>query len=135
LSSEDTSTEFKKLIEEVGIRKAIEKMKEKGIVYNEDFTESHRTDPVFSSPLTRTPDTPIQEILDIDISFIQRRVDGNLYPFTHVRPNEELEKLPFTNSLLNLLNVVLINNDFPHSISTDSGIQTSVSYSEPTITR
>lgn len=134
MSSEDTSTEFRKLIEEVGIRKAIEKMKEKGIVYNEDFTEAHRTDPIFSSPLAITHSTSIEKILRIDMTFIQRRVDGNFYPFTHVRPNEKLPKLPFTNSSLDLLHIVLVD-DFPQPEATDSGTQTSISSSEPNITR
>ena len=49
MSSND-SIEFKKLIKEVGVRKAIEIMKEKGIVYSGDFTVDHRNDSYFSSP-------------------------------------------------------------------------------------
>ncbi len=48
--SSENSSEFKKLVKEVGIRKAIEIMKEKGIVYSSDFTVDHRNDSHFSSP-------------------------------------------------------------------------------------
>lgn len=135
MSSEDTSAEFKKLIEEVGIRKAIEKMKEKGIVYNEDFTEAHRTDPIFSSPLTTPMSTSVKQVVLIDTAFTQRRVDGNLYPFTHVRPNEEPQKLPFTNSLLNLIQCILLDDNFLELLVTESSSQTNISSSEPSITR
>lgn len=128
----DNISEFKKLIKEVGIRKAIEKMKEKGIVYDEDFTESHKTDPIFSSPLTASNSTSIEKIVAVDIAYIQRQIDGNLYSITHVRPNEELKKLPFSNSPLNLIQVVLVDDDF---VPADSGSLTSISSSELTITR
>jgi hypothetical protein len=41
---------FKKLIKEVGIRKAIEIMKEKRITYSGDFIVDHVNDPIFSTP-------------------------------------------------------------------------------------
>lgn len=57
MPSEDSS-DFKKLIKEVGIRKAIEIMKERGISYSGDFTVDHMSDPIFSTPYISQKEIP-----------------------------------------------------------------------------
>lgn len=44
--------DYKKLIREHGTKKALEMLRESGIIYEEDFTEMHKHDPIFSSPIS-----------------------------------------------------------------------------------
>lgn len=49
-NSDSKIEEFKKLIRERGIAEATSTIDASGVVYSENFTESHVSDPIFSKP-------------------------------------------------------------------------------------
>lgn len=65
--------EFKELIQKHGFKKASEILKASGISYYEDFTTSHRSDPIFSSPIVYV-DKPKAEI---NAQFVNTEIVGS----------------------------------------------------------
>lgn len=63
--SDSKIEEYKKLIRENGIDVAIVEVDKSGIAYSENFTESHVTDPIFSSP--RLPPTKNMDVKLFDL--------------------------------------------------------------------
>ena len=121
--SSENSSDFKKLVKEVGIRKAIEIMKEKGIVYSGDFTNDHRTDSFFSTPY-QTSNQKMNTLLDsdIEIAYAPARLSGNLYPSTTFSINKPIQKIPFSNSIFDITNLVIIPDGHLKSQETTSGL-------------
>lgn len=126
---------YKKLIKEKGIKKATEEVKKAGVSYDEDFTESHRTDPIFSN---LTPENFIRPILmpvNVDMLYYQARLDGNLYPIIHATSDKDSDKLPFANSILDLMQIILLSDEELDPIPTDSGFFAPVSPEQSSLTR
>lgn len=121
------------LIKKYGTKKALEMLEESGMVYDEDFTHTHRTDPIFSNPNTMI--SKMKNISEIEIMTVQNRVDGNVYPFQHISMGVDNLKSKFTNSLFNLTVCVLLEDNYLEQVITDSGNSGSVSQYEINVTK
>ena len=119
------SSEFKNLVKKVGIRKAIEIMKEKGIVYSGDFTIDHRTDSYFSTPnIFENQKMNNSFECEYNIAYSPMRPSGNIYP-QHTYPlSKPLEKIPHYNYIFDMMELVVIPPNHLVSQETTSGMFT-----------
>ena len=68
-SSDSKIEEFKKLIRERGIAEATSTIDASGVVYSENFTESHVSDPIFSKPrFTSTKNSINTKLFKLELS-------------------------------------------------------------------
>ena len=132
--SSENSTDFKKLIKEVGLRKAIELMKEKGVVYSGDFTDDHRTDLHFSTPYVLEPqkmDSSLDSIYEIAFSSVV--IAGNIYQQNSYPLDKPLQKIPCSNSIFDMAELVVIPTNYLESQETTSGMMIMPSPQFPSI--
>ncbi len=130
----NNSSDFKKLVKEVGIRKAIEIMKEKGIIYSGDFTVDHRTDSHFSTPHIIENQKMNNSIeCTYDILYASSRPSGNLYQQAFYHLDEPTEKSPSSNSIFDILELVAIPDGSLEFQETTAGRLVSPSQEFPSV--
>ena len=134
--SSENSSDFKKLIKEVGIRKAIEIMKEKGIVYSGDFTVDHRTDSFFSCPNV-FENQKMNNSLDCSYDIVYSSIypSGNLFLQNSYLLSNPVEKIPYPNSIFNVIDLTMVSNNHLESQETTSGLMLTPSPKYPTANR
>jgi len=126
--------EYKELIKKEGSRKALNIITKAGISYNENFTEMHRLDPIFSNKYQQARTTLPS---DIQIVYDPRRLDGNIYESVFNKLNVEPEKKLFTNSIFNLIQCYVVDDDSEllDEAVTDAGLNAIVSNPQLTFNR
>ena len=120
MSSED-SFDFKKLIKEVGIRKAIEIIKAKEITHSGDYTVEHTNDSHFSTPYIHE-NQKMNNLMDsvFGIVILSTTLE-NLYQQNSYPANSPLQKVPYPNSIFDVTELVTIPSNHVKSQVTSSG--------------
>lgn len=109
-SDKEKIEEYKKLIREKGSKKATDEVKKTGIFYNENFTDTHIVDPIFSSRFVQVANLHLSKLLSVEMLALDN-MDENSYSPMNFQPFIKPLKIPTTTPKSNLMQCMFIEEE------------------------